>query len=131
MDWNWNTEGLSQLRHHYRSIHGAFGGLRFTIDFFIKKLIVCYRFPVSTAISTDNVFSKDDNSKSGAESRPEGVHAVQRKDAQRDGDRLLEANGAGDGGTTEHDGSEEAELNAVGLVVLDAISAEGICYQSC
>lgn len=62
-----------------------------------------------------------------AESSAKCVQAIQSDDAQGDGDRLLQADSPRDGGTTEDDGGKEAELDAVRLVVLDTVAAEGIC----
>ena len=62
-----------------------------------------------------------------AESRAEHVESVQRDNAQGDRDRLLQADGSGDGRTAEDDGGQEAELDAIRLVVLDLVAAKGIC----
>lgn len=55
-----------------------------------------------------------------------GKHAKGGQDTEQDGDGLLQANGAGNGRAAEDDGGEEAQLDAVGLAVLQAIAADAI-----
>jgi hypothetical protein len=62
-----------------------------------------------------------------AESRAKRVQAVESNDAQGNRDRLLQSDSPRDGGTAEDDGGKKTELDAVRLVVLDAVTAEGIC----
>lgn len=50
------------------------------------------------------------------------------QDTEKNRDGLLEAKGAGDGGTAQHDRGKETQLNAVGLAVLDAVATEAICF---
>jgi hypothetical protein len=76
------------------------------------------------------------SSRSGQRSKPastesstEGIQAVQSDDAQGDWDGLLQADRTGNRGTTKDDGGEETELNAIGLVVLDAVTTQSICLS--
>jgi hypothetical protein len=62
-----------------------------------------------------------------AESRAKGVQSIERNNAQGDRDRLLQADRSGNGGTAEDDRGQETELNAIGLVVLDAVTTKGVC----
>lgn len=55
-----------------------------------------------------------------------GEHAKGGQDAEEDGDGLLEADGAGNGRAAEDDGGEEAQLDAVGLAILQAVATEAI-----
>lgn len=61
------------------------------------------------------------------ESRAKRVQAVQSNNAQGDWDRLLQTDRTGNGRTAKDNGGEETELNAIGQVVLDAVTAESIC----
>lgn len=54
------------------------------------------------------------------------VSAEQRQDAEHHGDRLLSAEGAGDGGAAEDDGGEQGELQAVRLEVLETVAAQSV-----
>lgn len=51
---------------------------------------------------------------------------VRSEDTERNRDRLGQANGPWNRGSAEDDRGEEAGLNAVGQVVLDAIAADGV-----
>lgn len=49
------------------------------------------------------------------------------QDTEQDGDGLAEADSAGNGRATQDDGGEKAQLNTVGLAVLDAVATEAVC----
>lgn len=63
------------------------------------------------------------------ESRAKCIQTVESDDAQGDRDRLLQADSSRDRGTAEDNGSEEPELDAIRLVVLDTVAAKGICMD--
>ena len=58
-----------------------------------------------------------------------GEQSVCRKHRQQDGHRLLEADGPGERRPAQNNGREEAQLDAVGLVVGDAVAAEAVCWR--
>lgn len=62
-----------------------------------------------------------------AESITKGIKPKGSNGAEHHGNGLAEPDGAGEGGAAEDDGGEEAELDAVGLGVLDAVAAKAVC----
>lgn len=49
------------------------------------------------------------------------------QNTEKDRDRLLEADGAGDGRAAQDNRGKQTQLNAVWLAVLDAIATEAVC----
>lgn len=78
--------------------------------------------------STPVIFLWSAPSKSLAESITKGIQPKGSNGAEHHGHRLAELDGAGKGSAAEDDGGEEAKLDAVGLVVLDAVAAEAVCF---
>lgn len=62
-----------------------------------------------------------------AESITKGIQPKSGNGTEHHGHRLAELDGAGKGSAAEDDGGQEAELDAVGLVLLDAVAAEAVC----
>lgn len=60
------------------------------------------------------------------EGAPKDGHAEGGDDAEHDGDGLLHPDGPRDGGATQDQRREHAQLQAVGVAVLDAIPAEAV-----
>ena len=63
----------------------------------------------------------------GAKRTPKGIYPVYRYDAEEDRNRLLEPDGPRNGRAAEDNGSQQAELDAVRLPLLDAIPARAVC----
>jgi hypothetical protein len=57
------------------------------------------------------------------------VQPIRSKQRQHRGNRLATANGARDRRTSQHDGREERELDAVGPSVLDLQASETVCVR--
>lgn len=59
-----------------------------------------------------------------------GQEAERRQDAEHDGHGFPEPDGARDGRAAEDDGGQQAQLDAVGLAVLDSVASEGVYRMS-
>ena len=87
-----------------------------------------YRSPLQSHPLFSHKYPPFRKLKSLAESITKGIQAKGSDGAEHHGHGLAELDGAGGRGAAEDDGGEEAELDAVGLVVLDAVAAEAVCF---
>lgn len=69
-------------------------------------------------------------SQTAIDGAPKGSEPIRRKAGQHDGNRLPKPESAGERCAAQDERREETKLDAVGLVVCDAVASEAVCEAS-